>query len=401
MDYLQHFCIILLALLNAYTGDAQQVRHLEVDQAFNCCPNLFRSDPVIYCYKGREKNIIHLWETVQLHLNLASDEFEQFDGTSPEEVQSKFESRKASWYFNIYTTKKKVIKLNPFNTTCIGIVTKNDYAVKLTRIRVDYWKILLGLSGLILFLTAPKLSSNSLFYYLCGVSFGTCASLLILVFIISRLLPKKPMMYSFLVGGWTIGLYLVQFLWDNIRTIAMEYQAYVMYYIILTGVISFMICYRLGPVSDPRSINLITWLMQAVGLLLILFSSDFREATLAFDILLLTGYIIPFGYIFSFLRRWTKWFKPKPTRRLLSEDEYYQEGVRETAKALDELRGYCSSPECNQWKTVIKLRDPLRFAKFMEGSSHLDDEEVLAFETDMKDYDNDLLTDDDSSDSAS
>lgn len=38
-----------------------------------------------------------------------------------------------------------------------------------------------------------------------------------------------------------------------------------------------------------------------------------------------------------------------------------------------------------------------RFAKFMEGSSHLQDEEILAFEYDPKVFHNSLLTDDSSS----
>ena len=50
-----------------------------------------------------------------------------------------------------------------------------------------------------------------------------------------------------------------------------------------------------------------------------------------------------------------------PKTRLLSEDEYHEQGARETVKALDELRKYCSSPECNQWKTVLRLREPIRY----------------------------------------
>lgn len=47
-------------------------------------------------------------------------------------------------------------------------------------------------------------------------------------------------------------------------------------------------------------------------------------------------------------------------RKLLTEDEYRKEGIRETNKALYELREYCSSPNCNPWKTVLKLKDPIR-----------------------------------------
>ncbi|XP_014292618.1 nuclear envelope integral membrane protein isoform X2 [Halyomorpha halys] len=389
---------IIVVLFSGTFAIQSKVHYLDSDNNNNyICDSLWKNVPNIYCYKGKPKNIVHIWETIQLHLSLSSDEFEQFDGFSPEEVLSKIQNEKSSWNFNFYKTKKKVIKLNPFNDTCIGVITDSEYNIKLTRIRVDYWRILTFVSGIGLFLLAPKLSSNSLFYYICGVSFGTCASLLILIFIISRLLPKKPMMYSFLVGGWTIGLYLVQFLWDNIRTIALEYQSYVFYYIIATGILSFIICYRIGPVSDPRSINIIKWLMQAFGLGLILMSSDFKEATLAFDMLILACYLLPFGSFLRFSKKCFRWYRPKP-RPLLSEDEYHHQGVIETEKALEELRGYCSSPECNQWKTVLKLRNPMRFAKFVEGSSHLLDEEVLSFETDVKQSEfDDLLTDDSSS----
>lgn len=47
-------------------------------------------------------------------------------------------------------------------------------------------------------------------------------------------------------------------------------------------------------------------------------------------------------------------------RRLLTEDEYRIEGIKETNKALNELKGYCSSPDCNPWKTVLRLKDPIR-----------------------------------------
>ena len=50
-----------------------------------------------------------------------------------------------------------------------------------------------------------------------------------------------------------------------------------------------------------------------------------------------------------------------PKTKLLTDDEYHEQGVRETAKALQELRGYCSSPDCNAWKTVLKLKEPVRY----------------------------------------
>jgi hypothetical protein len=49
-------------------------------------------------------------------------------------------------------------------------------------------------------------------------------------------------------------------------------------------------------------------------------------------------------------------------RRLLSDDEYRKEGVVETKKALKGLQQYCHSPESNPWRTVLKLKDPVRYS---------------------------------------
>ena len=50
-----------------------------------------------------------------------------------------------------------------------------------------------------------------------------------------------------------------------------------------------------------------------------------------------------------------------PKVRLLSEDEYFEQSRLETRKALDDLRQFSRSPDCNAWKTMSRLKDPLRY----------------------------------------
>lgn len=50
--------------------------------------------------------------------------------------------------------------------------------------------------------------------------------------------------------------------------------------------------------------------------------------------------------------------KSKLKPQLLSEDEYIQQALIETPKALEELRKYCQSPNCDSWKIISKLHDP-------------------------------------------
>lgn len=70
--------------------------------------------------------------------------------------------------------------------------------------------------------------------------------------------------------------------------------------------------------------------------------------------------------------------------------------MKETSKALKELRDYCSSPKCNQWKTVLRLENAKRFASFVEGNSHLSDQEVLDYESES--FHRTELTDDEDED---
>lgn len=49
-----------------------------------------------------------------------------------------------------------------------------------------------------------------------------------------------------------------------------------------------------------------------------------------------------------------------PKRKLLTNEEYYEQTAKETTKALEELRNYCSSPESKPWRTMTRLKNPQR-----------------------------------------
>ncbi|KAJ8918149.1 hypothetical protein NQ315_011606 [Exocentrus adspersus] len=351
-----------------------------------------------FCYRGKPKYIIHIWQSVILQIKHFTEEYTQYEGPNPDIVQKEYLENRHSWSFNLFANKQKTIKLNPFNTSCIGIVSRDPYSVSLKVIRIDLWKVLLLVFGFLLFTTAGSLSSNKVFHYICGVSFGICASILILIYFISKLFPKRNLMYGVLGCGWTITVYVLQLLWENLRVIFSSYKSYVMWYTIITGVISFILCYRWGPVKNPRTKNIIKWSLQVLGLVSIYHSSHFEEAAIAQMVLLLIGYNMPQKWKAAPKTYWYKFLMKKkfpPRIKTLTNDEYYEQGVRETSKALEGLRQYCSSPECNQWKTALKLKDVKRFASFIEGNSHLSDEEILEYETSVQGE----VTDDEQSDS--
>lgn len=145
----------------------------------------------IFCYKGIEKDIAYYLKSVSLHVEIEDDDFTCFYGNNALEVKNAHESHKSIFSFNIFShSKKRNIKLNPFNQTCIGVQTSSEYFVVLKEIRVDLTKTALLIAGLLLFFLSSKLSNNSAFFYLCGVLLGVFASILVLIWFITKLIPK-------------------------------------------------------------------------------------------------------------------------------------------------------------------------------------------------------------------
>ncbi|XP_015605984.1 nuclear envelope integral membrane protein 1 [Cephus cinctus] len=340
----------------------------------------------IFCHNAKPKYIIYMWKNLNMNLHTNSEKYDIYHGKTQLEVKEKHEVNQRSWTFNLFGTKKsKQFKINPFEDTCIGIFTYNynekSYTLSMTQERVDVTKVLMMALGIIIFWYAQKLSQNPLFYYLCGITLGVTTSVIILIYFASKLFPRGKAMYLMVATGWTMSFYLAQALWENAQLIAIQYREYVLWYILITSMISFILCYRFGPVTNPRTKKIIQWFLQFSGLMAIYYSSYFWEASASCCVLLLLLYNFPIVMIHRGKKYWKTMFPDQ--RKLLTENEYRLEGLRETKKALDNLQTYCSSPECNPWKTVLRLKDPIRFAKFMEGDSHISDDELDSHEAEI------------------
>lgn len=64
--------------------------------------------------------------------------------------------------------------------------------------------------------------------------------------------------------GWTMSFWLAQALWENAQVILLQYRDWVLWYILITSFISFVICYRFGPVTNPRTKAIIQWFLQVI-----------------------------------------------------------------------------------------------------------------------------------------
>jgi hypothetical protein len=66
-----------------------------------------------------------------LQLDIGSDKYELYDGANENEVQAQYEQHRTFWAINPFSWKQKDIKLNPFNQSCVGIHTSENYEVYL------------------------------------------------------------------------------------------------------------------------------------------------------------------------------------------------------------------------------------------------------------------------------
>ncbi|XP_077074625.1 nuclear envelope integral membrane protein 1 isoform X2 [Siphateles boraxobius] len=315
---------------------------------------------------------VRVWSTTKLKVTVVNDEQDL------QELEH-FSIWKLVQYFVHEQTNETTVSISLFsNKTCFRVDPSDSiklYTVQPSR-HFDIYLFLVFLAGVLLFFFADILSRSQVFYYSAGMSTGMIASLIIVIFIISRFLPKKSPFYVLVMGGWSFSLYIIQLVFRNLQIILKDHWHLAIGYVIVVGFISFAVCYRYGPLVEERSINILSWTLQIFGLLLVYAGIQVQQVALAIMIAAFCSKNLEYPFTKAFMLY--QKLKPKKLepRRLLTEEEYQRQSEVETQKALEELRKYCGSPEFNTWKTVSRIQSPKRFADFIEGSPHLLSNEV-------------------------
>lgn len=150
-------------------------------------------------------------------------------------------------------------------------------------------------------------------------------------------------MYLMVATGWTMSFWLAQILWENAQVILLQYSDWVLWYILITSLVSFGICYRFGPVTNTRTKKIIQWSLQVklvflkfpwilimilmiiqilqiifslkytyqwlitaqvFGLVLLYYSSNFREASFACCVIVVFLYNFPIFVIHKGRQYW-------------------------------------------------------------------------------------------------
>lgn len=330
----------------------------------------------VYCFHGMQKRFFRLWHSVFLNLSCIPEDLEVFIGRNESEVLSRV-SETQSYFLNVWWSvavwKKGAIPITPFDLSCVGIRTVNPYEVRLCW-KVDFFRIIISICGVILFLKAKSLSRHVAFYYSVGISVSLVASIVLVVLILHRFIPFRRGFYFLMFISSTTCLALLDYVVTHIESLFLERHTLLISYVAVVSSVSFAVLYFFSPKAlNPRSYNLIQWGLQTAGILCIFFSSQIPEVAFGIIAIILFFYNFPQRVIYRFRAYWHRWF-PKP-RRYVSEDEYREIVAEATKRALDDLRDFARSPKCKSWKLVGRLRSPTRFASFVEGESHITDAE--------------------------
>jgi len=358
----------------------------------------------LFCYQAVKPSVTLFWSSASMKLDLASTNYEVYLGPNVSSVVGLAKLSESEWFYSRLPWRSKEFKVSPFEDACVGVQTKDGYTLSLQWRHVNYGMVCFTMAGLAMFLMAPKLCRNTFFHYTTGISIGLLMSIVILTYLLQR--RFKQSLFSWVGFAYSLSIYLMTRTWFNIKEYLTEqYFHLVVGYVTIAGLVSFALIYRMGPPSDQRTLNLITWGMQLVALVMIYLSSYHQQASIALIILTVSWAAIPARLksgVNTEIRK--RFFKPKI--KLLSEEEYNTQAHIETRRALEELKSFCRSPEGKPWQTVSRLSDPKRFAEFIEGSPHLTEGEVMEYShweynTDDDDENNDLYTDDEEAEAAS
>jgi len=357
-----------------------------------------------FCYDAVEPHIFKFWSSVYLHLDMERQDYQVYIGPNVTAVNSLYQQSEASWWYTQLPWRSTQFKIDPFQDACIGVKTAQSYSIELNIKNVNYIMVVLTVGAIMVFFWAPKLCRNHLIHYTTGIGFGILLSLLILTYLVQQRLKAKWM--SWIGIFYSLSAYFMTVTWYNFKEyLTAQYFHWVVGYVVGAGILSAGFIYRFGTISDPRTMDIIQWIIQFVSLVTIVLSSYYQVASLSLALAIFLWASIP-GAVKSRVRTQFKKTIFRPKVKLLSEEQYQAQRNEETRKALEELRNYCRSPDSKPWSTVTKLASPSRFAEFVEGSPHITEREVIDYshwdsmETDDEEDRSDVTDDDGPGDSA-
>ncbi|XP_012945026.1 nuclear envelope integral membrane protein 1, partial [Aplysia californica] len=285
----------------------------------------------IFCYPGQVRKWHRLWMNPKITIKGSSEDtvWDIFYGSNVSDVVEKSKSQSFLTWPQLSVLSEQHA-FQPFNTSCIGISSTHSYTVNFVVKNPEIWFVGYLALGILIFLFAPSWSRNTILHYSAGVSFGVAGSVLLLLFVLNKFLPQKlkTLSYAVFAVSASASMFLLHTFHFHLHYILVNYWQVLVGYVVVAALVSFAVVYRYGPISNPRSLDLVMWLLQGLGLILVYQGSQIPEMAVAIIAGTLGVVYFPWS-AFGWLERLRyRYFPPK--RRLLTEEEFDREGQVET-----------------------------------------------------------------------
>ncbi|EDV27830.1 uncharacterized protein TRIADDRAFT_53906 [Trichoplax adhaerens] len=224
-----------------------------------------------------------------------------------------------------------------------------------------------------------------------GISIGSVLAFAISFHYCSKLLPQKSVTNIIAIGGILIMTYFVDYRPFNYASFLIANKEAIAIYVVISGGLTFCLCHTYEPGPEDPKRKVIQWIIQAIAILLMYYGLQLQEISF---LVIIVCWIWSWQYhatkatavVKATFKKFRKRYALRATvntpHRFLTQEEFVTEGKVETEKALQQLRDYCTSPECNTWEIVKKLKDPKRFAELLYGNGDLDDRELYRWMND-------------------
>nr|XP_008102982.1 PREDICTED: nuclear envelope integral membrane protein 2 isoform X2 [Anolis carolinensis] len=230
----------------------------------------------------------NIWSTIQV--NISSTEMLEVVSVPEEHNCQRSENLFAFFKClvnNIWKpgiSKEVIMSLDQYgDKTCFKVqpLQKVSYTVSAQQNMLDHRLFLLFVVGGLLFHFAHNLSRSVAFYYSAGVALGVFATLVFLLLMLKRFIPKLSTFWILMSGCWFSSLYFLYTWKEDLKALWHNSSYYIMGYILIVGLASFAICYTHGPPSSEKSRNLLMWTLQLLGLILVYFGSAIPQVASA------------------------------------------------------------------------------------------------------------------------
>ena len=153
----------------------------------------------MFIFSGTKVSVLNFWTSIEMRLRIESDDYHLYLGRNISMVQKLHDDHMSSWFYQVLPWKSQVIRINTFDISCVGILTRDGYKLSLLVKTVDYVYVCMTIIGILLFYYAKDLCRNVFFHYTTGIGAGVFLSLIMIVYFLQRKV-RIPLIHKILEG---------------------------------------------------------------------------------------------------------------------------------------------------------------------------------------------------------